>query len=85
MKKAPESERERKCTSCPRGIGTRREKGLFPEIMEQQIWCLFSCPHFQKVLWCSGLEYKELKAIADSDNYLYGPLYVNILIYEVGI
>lgn len=85
MKKAPESERERKCTSCPRGIGTRREKGLFPEIMQQQIWCLLSCPHFQKVLWCSGLEYKELKVIADSDNYLYGPVYVDILIYEVGI
>ena len=63
----------------------KERKGLFPEIMEQQIWCLFSCPHFQKVLWCSGLEYKELKVIADSDNYLYGPLYVNILIYEVGI
>ena len=63
----------------------RREKGLFPEIMQQQIWCLLSCPHFQKVLWCSGLEYKELKVIADSDNYLYGPVYVDILIYEVGI
>ena len=65
MKKASESEKERKCTSCPRRIGTKREKGLFPEIIEQQIWCLFSCPHFQKVLWCSGLEceIKNLKSL----------------------